>query len=651
MTTGEATGRAGEDSQALVLEDVTGVPARVFERLPTVAQAAVVARVVPERVRTLDVEAAEAVVAVTQQAINALAGLRDVAVAACVRAEELRWAELDGEWVPGETYRPDAIQIVASSLAPMLGMTPRAMQARVEHAVTVVDELPETLSAALSGRMGERQVAVVARRAELVDVDARAIFDRMLHADPGVSELPPGRLARACERAALRADPDAAEKAVVRAIADRFVRVAPDVEPGMAFWSASLGSLESARAWAAIDELAHEYLRADMAGHPDVACAPDPVEPTGGDDGVARPEGVCAMPGVVGITAARTIDQARADAMLDLLLGNATVTTSVELVVPTFTDIAEPGRPSTEPSGEIARERSLKPADTPRDMIGRPASPDEALTASLEPETATGTTLTGQAPRSLGGGAREAGASVDAGAAVVEPRCGGHETPAPEWLEELEVTAGPAIGGRSAIGSELFGHGHPDLDGLPEAAAVKWLVLLQHEETARARDESARGLLERHGIRFASWRPPEFGVRDPRVGWLLTRALLDVLTDPDVVMRLTRADPVSGVTVGRDPHRYRPHAALARHVRDRDRTCRFPGCGVAARRCDLDHVIPYPDGETNEDNLVCLCRTHHGFKHHAGWTLTLDARATCLWRSPTGRVYFTRPADVRLDAA
>ena len=95
--------------------------------------------------------------------------------------------------------------------------------------------------------------------------------------------------------------------------------------------------------------------------------------------------------------------------------------------------------------------------------------------------------------------------------------------------------------------------------------------------------------------------------------------------------------------------RYRPNAALAQRVRDRDRTCRFPGCGVAARRCDLDHVVPYPDGSTSEDNLVSLCRTHHGFKHHSGWVLTMDAFGTCTWTSPTGRSYVTRPADVRLD--
>src|SRR3954468_8025240 len=75
----------------------------------------------------------------------------------------------------------------------------------------------------------------------------------------------------------------------------------------MAWWKASLPSLASAQAWAAIDQLGHEYVRAD--------------------------------PG-------RTIDQARADAFVDLLLGSAQVSTTVELVVPTF---------SAEPQHQLSR--------------------------------------------------------------------------------------------------------------------------------------------------------------------------------------------------------------------------------------------------------------------------------------------------------
>ena len=55
---------------------------------------------------------------------------------------------------------------------------------------------------------------------------------------------------------------------------------------------------------------------------------------------------------------------------------------------------------------------------------------------------------------------------------------------------------------------------------------------------------------------------------------------------------------------------YRPPAALARHVRLRDGTCRFPGCAVPAAECDLDHLIPFPHGPTAASNLhVCAAAT------------------------------------------
>ena len=193
--------------------------------------------------------------------------------------------------------------------------------------------------------------------------------------------------------------------------------------------------------------------------------------------------------------------------------------------------------------------------------------------------------------------------------------------------------------------------GSPALGGIPEQSAAH-LIVLQKQEVARRQWELlAAGMLERYQLRLGRWCPPTVGVRDPRAGWVLTSTLVEILTDPDIRLRVTRADALTGVTVARDPSVYRPNAALAQRVRDRDRTCRFPGCAVAARRCDVDHVVRHPEGATTEANLLCLCRTHHGFKHHAGWLLVMDAHGTCTWTAPTGRAYGTTPADVREHAA
>ncbi|MEO3758361.1 DUF222 domain-containing protein [Mycobacterium sp. B14F4] len=90
---------------------------------------------------------------------------------------------------------------------------------------------------------------------------------------------------------------------------------------------------------------------------------------------------------------------------------------------------------------------------------------------------------------------------------------------------------------------------------------------------------------------------------------------------------------------------YRPSAKLARFVRARDLTCRFPGCTMPAEFCDIDHVIPHPIGATHPSNLACLCRKHHLLKTFwAGdWLLVLLADGTATWTSPTGHSYTTHP--------
>ena len=52
------------------------------------------------------------------------------------------------------------------------------------------------------------------------------------------------------------------------------------------------------------------------------------------------------------------------------------------------------------------------------------------------------------------------------------------------------------------------------------------------------------------------------------------------------------------------------------------------------------------------DSLHALCRRHHSFKHHAGWSIHLNPdNATLTWTSPTGRTYTTHPHDKRDTAA
>jgi Domain of unknown function (DUF222) len=91
--------------------------------------------------------------------------------------------------------------------------------------------------------------------------------------------------------------------------------------------------------------------------------------------------------------------------------------------------------------------------------------------------------------------------------------------------------------------------------------------------------------------------------------------------------------------------RYVPPAGLARFVRCRDITCRFPGCDEPADHCDVDHTIPYPLGPTCASNLGCLCRKHHLLKTFWGWVNRQLPDGTMIWTAPSGQAYTTYPGS------
>ena len=90
---------------------------------------------------------------------------------------------------------------------------------------------------------------------------------------------------------------------------------------------------------------------------------------------------------------------------------------------------------------------------------------------------------------------------------------------------------------------------------------------------------------------------------------------------------------------------YHPSAKLARFIRCRDMTCRFPGCDRPAQSIDIDHTVPYPLGPTHPSNLKCLCRKHHLLKTFRGWRDRQQPDGTVIWTSPSGRTHTTRPGS------
>ena len=160
-------------------------------------------------------------------------------------------------------------------LAPVLHVAPRTAQRTYETARTVCAVLPATWAAMRAGDLEPARAEAIAGEVPRLRPEVCAQVEAALF--PAV------------------ADPDEVGQRAARARADRFVLVRPGLDPGMSEWVAAQPAESSAAAWAAVDELAHAYVA----------------------DGEHR-----------------SLEQARADAMIDLILGQATITTTLELSLP-----------------------------------------------------------------------------------------------------------------------------------------------------------------------------------------------------------------------------------------------------------------------------------------------------------------------------
>ena len=86
---------------------------------------------------------------------------------------------------------------------------------------------------------------------------------------------------------------------------------------------------------------------------------------------------------------------------------------------------------------------------------------------------------------------------------------------------------------------------------------------------------------------------------------------------------------------------------LRRQVEHRDGfRCVFPNCG-SKLGLDCHHVVAFPEGPTEPDNLVMLCRIHHRVVHDFGWHLMLTADQSPRWFRPDWTPYEPRPPSAK----
>ena len=291
-----------------------------------------------------------------------------------------------------------------------------------------------------------------------------------------------------------------------------------------------------------------------------------------------------------------TIEQARGKALTDLVTQQADVEVSVLLTVPA--EVAPTGLPAA--------------ADDSSSVGVPPTTESEAIDDGV-PETAPRTP-----PRAhTVGGAPAEGHLADSPAATgegasVEVARAGHEV--------------AREGSAPAASVEAARAGH-------EAAREGSALAASADVSRRRAADRGSEIVQAHGS-----RPSEPVL--VRADWLArhTAAAAKAVCDQ---ASGARTDPDG--TLSTDA--YRPGERLTALVRARDGRCRFPGCSVAARLCDVDHVRPWPAGPTAAFNLISLCRRHHRTKQAPGWWLRLRPDATAEWADPTGAVRITEPLD------
>ncbi|WP_322411766.1 HNH endonuclease [Microbacterium invictum] len=100
--------------------------------------------------------------------------------------------------------------------------------------------------------------------------------------------------------------------------------------------------------------------------------------------------------------------------------------------------------------------------------------------------------------------------------------------------------------------------------------------------------------------------------------------------------------PITGLIMAVD--QYRPTGAMVRFLKGRDKHCRWPGCRMPARKCELDHNHDAAlGGRTEICNLCCLCQRHHSMKQFTAWKVTQLHGGMMEWTSPTGRIHIDNP--------
>lgn len=133
-------------------------------------------------------------------------------------------------------------------------------------------------------------------------------------------------------------------------------------------------------------------------------------------------------------------------------------------------------------------------------------------------------------------------------------------------------------------------------------------------------------------------------------GPITAQHLRELAADAEWYRFLTAPD--TGALIATGSATYRPNRALRDFLLAAHPQCDFPGCPVAASRCDLDHSVEFDrGGPTDQHNCRPRCRRHHRCKTHSGWQVEVFPDGSVAWTTPAGTTRLVPPPRLAADAA
>ncbi|MGY1670681.1 DUF222 domain-containing protein [Geodermatophilus sp. SYSU D00710] len=570
-----------------------------------------------------------------------------------------RWA------ARAEVLRPVS-EWATDELAVALAVSAQAAQALLERSLILVHRLPGTLTALESGALHVGHLGpLIDKVAPITDDTVRTQLERDLLAWAAQRHTTPAQLGDKARRELLKRTARTAADDLLRAVRRRGVDARPDRTDGMSVVSALLTTPEAAALLAALgacadalpadpadgrtrgqkmaDCLLDLVLRPGETGLPPVQVTLTVVAPVGA---LLGGDAACEVDGQV-------VPAELVRALLAALTGHRADATTGTAGTDAIATDTEPAQAASE-GAEVS---DPQPASGGDDVLGweaREQAELEAWWARMERRVLAGEFdaepppcyVDDEPPDCLYGPPPDSG---DDPPPHTSPDPG--DTPSPDgWWARADHAVDQAS--TALLGLErALGHARRTVATAQRADAADeatWAagsagritaapdVLTQlAAATDTARADLAALLAATSGGGLAD--RPRLALTHAAGGALLA------LTDLPALHRAARTG--TGLAAPAASPGYRPSAALDRHVRARDRRCRFPGCRRPVPRAgDLDHSVPWPAGPTTAANLTGYCTGHHRGKHQApGWRHTLAADGTLTVTTPSGLTAATTP--------